>query len=311
MLMIYSLLKSRKLTVVLFIAFLPLIIIEAETRSLPGYIFIGFAVPLIVNLLLCLLDHLKRIEKWTVYRIGFVLFHASFLVMITGGILTFFTYRIAYIEIAEGNGFTDQPQYYNGWRQKFGEHTGTGIKIFVKKIVLEFWDNGQVKDFYNEIIILDDDKTTDARLKVNGSIKYKSLLINMARFYGLAPYFTVNTREGNKSGHVTIRSDEKSSEFIIPLLGHKAFAYFEDINDTGIKITILGDRGKIFKKSMKVGDIIKLEKGTLELKKIDIWNGLTVVRDSGKGITYIGFIIFLVGLAIYYIRVFIGKEKNG
>ncbi len=62
---------------------------------------------------------------------------------------------------------------------------------------------------------------------------------------------------------------------------------------------------------MKVGDIIKLEKGTLELKKIDIWNGLTVVRDSGKGITYIGFIIFLVGLAIYYIRVFIGKEKNG
>lgn len=306
--MIYNLLKSRKLSVIVLFAFLPLIVIEAGTRNISGYVFIGFAAPLAVNLVLCLYEHIKKIQKLTLEKIGFLLFHSALLVIMTGGIITYLTYTMGYIDIVEGRGFTDKKIYYTGWKQKFGSRSGTGINIYVKKIVLDFWENGQIKEFNNEILIEDGDKIIRDTINVNGSVKYGKLLINMARFYGLAPYFTFHMPYGDLNGHVTIRNEKKSNEFDIPLTGYTGFATYKNIKDKEITVTIQEDKKKVIERVMKKGDMIELGPGSLELTDINVWNGLTVVTDSGKWTTYTGFILFLTGLALFYGRKFFGSD---
>lgn len=299
-------LKSRKLTVVLLLALLPLAIFESQVRSVPGYVFAGYGAALALNLALCLIDHIRRVQKWTVQSVGFILFHAALLVIMTGGIATYVTYTIGYVEIAEGNGFTDKKEYYSDWKQKFGARQGTGINIYVKKIALDFWENGQIKEFHNTILIEDRGKLTEEVVRVNGSVEYGPLLINMARFYGLAPRFTLKTPHGDESGYVYIRSETKANHFEIPHLGYKAFVYYSDAGSRELEVTVLGGKEPVFRRKMRAGDVIDLGQAQLELTRVDLWNGLTVVTDSGKGITYAGFGLFLLGLGLFY-----GKKLYG
>lgn len=299
--------RSRKTTIALLLALLPLIIVESRERGVPGYIFIGFAVPLVLNLVLCLFDHIRKSGKFTLKRIGFITFHASFLVIITGGIITYYTYTVGYIELAEGQGFRDYKGNYTAWQQKFDTKKDTGIYIVIRKIMLEFWENGQIKEFRNEVLIKDGDRGKNETLNVNGSLKYGDLLINMSRFYGLAPYFTLITPHGNTSGYVNIKNEMKFNSFEIPMAGYRAHVSYKDINDKQINIKIFLD-GKTLEREMKKGDTIDLGKSSLELTDIRIWNGLTVVTDSGKQITYTGFVLFLAGLALYYGSKFSGSQ---
>ena len=144
---LYTLLKSGNLTIVLLIFFMPLILFRDILGKNFGYILLAFTCILIVNLILCLIDHVIKTSVFSLSKISFLLFHFSLLVIAAGCFVTYLTYSIGYVEIAEGHRFTDQRQNYKDWHQRFGNRGGTGIKIYLEKIILEFWKNGQIKEF--------------------------------------------------------------------------------------------------------------------------------------------------------------------
>lgn len=299
---LYNILRSRRLTIILLLSLIPLIIMEAQRRDISGYVFLGFSIPLAANLAFCLVDHMRKTGRLTLKRAGFLIFHASFLVIMAGGIITYRTYAVGYIELAEGQGFLDSKENYTAWRQRFGTREGTGIHVTLERTVLEFWENGQIREFWNEIRIRDGEKETAAVVRVNGSVKYGGLLINMARFYGLAPYFTLITPHGNTSGFVNIREETKTNSFSIPHLGYSASVSYGSIGDDVVTIRVVDDRSKVIEATLKKGEVIELGPSRLELTDVRIWNGLTVVTDSGRGITYSGFALFLIGLVLYYVK---------
>lgn len=302
-------LASKKITVVLLLALIPLAVLEGQRRSVPGAVFIAFAVPLVLNLCCCLFSHLKGTRRFTAERAGFLLFHAAFLMIIVGGIATYFTYSIGYIEVVEGEGFRDFRESYTEWTQKYGTRDGTGLGITVKKINLEFWPNGQIRNYDNLIAIKDGGAEREAVLGVNGSVSHGGLLINLARYYGLAPHFTITTATGENAGYVYISDVPKKNTFTIPILGRQATVSYGKLGDRFLDITVDLGSGRTITRKMVPGDVVDLGNGSLKLTGIHLWNGLTVVRDLGKWPTYAGFVFFLAGLGMYYRRMFFGKGK--
>ncbi|KAF0219033.1 MAG: hypothetical protein FD174_2422 [Geobacteraceae bacterium] len=298
--MLTEALKSEKLTIVLFLLLLALFVMEGETQKVSGYAFLGLAAPLVLNLLFCVFHHIKRTKTWDMAQAGFILFHVAFLIIIAGGITTYLTYSIGYAEVVEGGSFTDSRESYAGWKQRFGTRSGTGINVAVRKIHLDFWENGQIREYFNNIVIRDGIKDQEATVNVNGSVKYGSLLINLARYYGLAPHFRLTTPDATNSGYVYISSTAKTNNFAIPLVNYKAQVSYRDLTDRRVRIRVRLNELDSIERVMRIGDSIDLGAGKLTLTDIKIWNGLTVVTDSGKWITYAGFSLFLLGLAIYY-----------
>lgn len=301
-------LANKKITVVLLLALIPLAVLEGQRRSVPGAVFIAFAVPLVLNLCCCLFSHLKGTRRFTVERAGFLLFHAAFLMIIAGGIATYFTYSIGYVEVVEGEGFRDSRESYTEWKQKYGTRSGTGVGITVNKINLEFWPNGQIRHYDNELTINEGKVAREAVLGVNGSVRHGTLLINLARYYGLAPHFTVITPAGENAGYVYVSDVTKKNTFDIPLAGRKATVSYDRLSDRKLDISVELGEGRTVSRKIEPGDIIDLGNGSLKLTGIHLWNGLTVVRDLGKWPTYAGFALFLVGLGMYYRRIFFGRE---
>lgn len=302
--MIATFVRSRKFVVVIFLILLGLIVGEAVFQKIPAFAFIVVSLLLSCSLVSCLWEQLrKRYASLSLTAIGFLVFHAALLIIMTGGMITYFTYSIGYVEIAEGHGFVDTPDSYTGWRQKFGIRQGTGVAIIVNKIIMEFWKNGQIKEFKNELIIKDKGPPKNKAIDVNDSVTHGKLLINMARQYGLAPFFTLMTIDGGESGYVYVRDDTKTNEFVIPRVGLRATVSYKNIQEREIFLAI-EDQGKTLTKHMKGGDSLTIGQDTLVLSRVDLWNGLTVVTDSGKEITYSGIFLFLVGLILYYTKSF-------
>lgn len=295
-----NLLANKKITIILFLALIPLAIAEGQSRSVPGVVFIAFAVPLVLNLLFCLLRHVKSTKQWDAERCGFILFHIAFLVIIAGGMVTYFTYSVGYVEVVEGEAFQDIRESYSGWVQRFGVRKGTGINVVVGKINMDFWDNGQIRSYDNEIVIKDGGRERSATLQVNGSVSHGGLLINLARYYGLAPHFVLASPGRKEAGYVYVSDTKKINDFRIPGTNIRATVSYKDFNDRKLKIKIQPDLQRTIETTISPGDVIDLGEAKLTLTGIHVWNGLTVVTDSGKGITYTGFILFMFGLCMYY-----------
>lgn len=306
---VVTFLASKKITIFLLVALIPLAVLEGESRRVPGVAFIAFAVPLALNLCCCLFRHLRGTRRLTVERVGFLLFHGAFLVIIVGGTLSYFTYSIGYVEVVEGEGFWDLREDYTEWRQKYGIRPGTGARITVRKINLDFWPNGQIRHYDNIITIRDGKDEREAVLGVNGSVSHRGLLINLARYYGLAPHFVVTTPGGENAGYVYISDVTRKNTFTIPLVEQRATVSYQGLSDRTLHISVDLGGGRVVSRKIVPGDVVDLGEGSLKLTGIHLWNGLTVVRDLGKWPTYGGFAFFLIGLGIYYRRIFFGKGK--
>jgi cytochrome c biogenesis protein ResB len=304
--MLTKTLGSKKITVILFLLLLFLGVLEGWTQKVPATPFILVALPLTVNLVCCIFGHVRRIRQWNALHGGFILFHLGFLVIIAGGVVTYLTYSMGYIEIAEGNGFSDRRENYSGWRQRFGTRRGTGAEIGIKKIHMTFWENGQLKDYYNDIVIRDGARQEEATVRINGSVRHGGLLINLARFYGLAPYFTLTAPGIQKSGYVYISSTTKTNTFVIPAMLNDIQVSYDDLRDRKVTVRSKGGNGSSRERTMEIGDSIPLGDARLTLSDVRIWNALTVVGDGGRWITFSGFGFFLLGLAVYYWKRFTG-----
>lgn len=308
--MIVRFIGGKKVAIIFILLFLMVSVWEGVTKQVPSTILFATGCCLAASLVCCMISHVRRVTKWSVRQTGFLIFHAGLLVVIVGGMITYYTYSIGYVEVAEGNGFTDQRSSYNGWKQRFGNRKGTGTQIGVKKINLSFWENGQIKEYDNRLVIKDGNREREAVLKVNGSVRHGALLINLARYYGLAPHFVLQTPRGENAGFVYISDSRKTNTFTIPALDYKATVAYGNIADRSVTISVDTGGKNSMTRTVSPGDVLDFGSAKLILTKISLWNGITVVSDSGKEIAFTGFILFITGLSLFYYARFFREASN-
>lgn len=309
--MVVGFIGSKKVAIFLLVLVLVIVVYEGVTQQVTAKILIAGAFLLAANLACCMYVNAGRVAKRSLRQTGFVTFHAGLLVILLGGVVSYYSYSVGYVEVAEGNSFSDERSSYNGWKQRFGSRKGTGVQIGVKKIHLNFWENGQIKEYTNQLVIRDGAVEREAVLEVNGSVRHRGLLINLARYFGLAPHFALETAQSENAGYIYISETGKTNTFTIPTLGYKATVAYRNITDRSVAVSVdTGGKGCL-SRTMVPGDVLDLGNGRLKLTGISVWNGITVVKDSGKEITFAGFALFLVGLLMYYLRFFQEALRSG
>lgn len=309
--MVVGFIGSKKVTVFLLVLFLILIVYEGVTQQVTAKMLLAGAFLLAGNLTCSIYANARRLVNRSLRQTGFIIFHAGLLVVILGGMVTYYTYSVGYVEVAEGNSFSDERSSYNGWKQRFGSRKGTGVQIGLKKIHLTFWGNGQIREYTNLVSIRDGGREREAVLEVNGSLRHRGLLINLARYFGLAPHFVLQTPHGQKAGYVYISDTLKTNTFTIPTLGYKATVVYENITDRSVAVSVDTEGKGSLNRIIVPGDVIDLGNAQLKLTGISLWNGITVVSDSGKEITFAGFALFVAGLLMYYLRFFREAVRSG
>lgn len=309
--MVVRFIGSKKVAVFLLVLVLVIVVCEGVTQQVPAITLIGGAFLLAANLACCMYVNAGRVAKRSLRQTGFITFHAGLLVILLGGVVSYYTYSVGYVEVAEGNSFSDERSSYNGWKQRFGNRKGTGIQVGVKKIHLNFWENGQIKEYDNQVVIRDGGVVREAVLEVNGSLRHHGLLINLARYFGLAPHFVLETAQGENAGFIYISDTGKTNTFSIPTLGYEATATYRNITDRAVAVSVCTPGKGWVNRTMVPGDVLDLGEGRLKLTGISLWNGITVVKDAGKEITFAGFAIFLAGLLMYYLRFFQEALRSG
>ncbi|WP_026841723.1 cytochrome c biogenesis protein ResB [Citrifermentans bremense] len=309
--MVVGFIGSKKVAVFILVLVLVIVVYEGVTQQVTAKILIAGAFLLAANLVCCMYVNAGRVAKRSLRQTGFVTFHTGLLVILLGGVVSYYTYSVGYVEVAEGNSFSDERSSYNGWKQRFGSRKGTGVQIGVKKIHLNFWENGQIKEYTSQVVIRDGGMEREAVLEVNGSVRHRGLLINLARYFGLAPHFALETAQGEKEGYIYISDTGKTNTFTIPALGYEATAAYRNITDRAVAVSVCAPGKGWVSRTMVAGDVLDLGKGRLKLTGISLWNGITVVKDSGKEITFAGFALFLAGLLMYYLRFFQEALRSG
>lgn len=295
-----KILGSRKVTILVFLLLLAALTLEGWSGKLSGPALLALGSPLAVNLIACLWRHLRRGGGRRAERAGFLLFHAALLVIMAGGAISYRSYSVGYVELMEGESFVDRRESYHGWREHVGGRRGTGVRVQLERIRLDFWDNGQIREYYNDVTIHDGARVRMARVNVNRSVRHGPLLINLARFYGPAPVFTLTAGGESRRGSVNIGSETRSNAFTIPLLQYPARVSYRDLAEREMHLQVFPPEGPPLEKTMRPGDVLDLGGGRLELTEVKIWNGITVVTDAGRWISYAGFALFLTGLALFY-----------
>ncbi len=300
-LQIYKILKSPVLTVFAILLAIPVFIFQASTKAVAAWGFFLCALPLIINLACCLSYHLHKKGITSPKNKGFILFHAAFLMIIVGGLASYASRTQGYVGLAIGQEFYDTPQGYGKWHERFFSRSGSGIRFVLKDMVLEHWPNGKLKEITNTVEAHSPDgRKLEAVLDANTPLYIKGLIISLSRYYGLAPLFTFYGPQGLVRGNVMLSYEKKTGAFAIPGTAVSGTLAITDYSQKVFEISVQDGEGNTVQQTISVGDRLQMGGAALELSHVSLWSGLSVVHDPCRYIVYLGFILFLLGIMIFY-----------
>ncbi|MEN6326620.1 MAG: cytochrome c biogenesis protein ResB [Syntrophomonas sp.] len=139
-----------------------------------------------INLLACILKRLGTRNKWSLRRIGILVFHTGIILLIIALLYNLQTEK-TYVELAE-----DQARNL--------KQMGYPVSLKVERVRLEFHPGGSVKQYYTRVSLIENGQVLkQAEISVNHPLVYKGLKVYQTAF---KPGTT-----GNISG-LTIKSSQ-------------------------------------------------------------------------------------------------------
>lgn len=139
-----------------------------------------------MNLVVCVLKRLCTRTKWSLRRIGIMIFHTGVTLLIIALLYGLQTEK-SYVELAEG-------------QVKNLRQTGCPVSLKVERVRLEFHPGGSVKQYYTQVSLIERDRVLkQAEISVNHPLVYEGLKIYQTAFKP--------GTKGNISG-LTIKSSE-------------------------------------------------------------------------------------------------------
>jgi cytochrome c biogenesis protein ResB len=248
---------------------------------------------------------------------GFLLFHLSFLLCLTGGLTIYYTRFSGKIALTEGEAFEGNlQQFYAIDRQPKVLRELPELSFRLEKAIFEYEDR-QPSRLDAVMNVRSGDKETTERIGVNQPVErgaYSILALNV----GVSPLFVVrDTDTGAELDGAWVRldaSDEREDMFRFDALGDLdlyAKFYADYVIENGTERTrTLNIRNPAFRISARQKDRViaeqTLRKGEsmvlgpylLEFRDLRRWVDFQVVREMGAGPLVLGFALAVIGLTM-------------
>lgn len=293
-------LSSTRLTAGLLAAFLLFFFCDWQWSAFPKWLYLLPAGILYVNLGFCLYRRIAFRGKTVVLRAGLLSFHLGLAVVIFGGLITTLYRFEGGIEAACGQFFTDKAGNFlykkSGpfWKPDF-----TGERFFLKKLVKEQDESGNVTRL-ECLIQTNTDEREPTWISANNPLPLANGNLFLSKSNGRAILFQVQDKAGRTArGTVNFAHNQEKQQFQAPGIPYKLTVRFgykgrEEILITGFPDHILRN------KALRPGESVDFGKSKLQYITTTDWAGFLIVRDPGKPFVYGGFLLFCLGLLLYY-----------
>jgi cytochrome c biogenesis protein ResB len=249
--------------------------------------------------------------------VGFLLFHLSFLLCLTGGLTIYYTRFSGRIALTEGEAFEGNlGQFYLIDRRPRVLRELPSLSFRLEKAVYEY-EERQPSRLEAVLSIRSDDTGTTERIGVNQPVErgaYTILAVNA----GVSPLFIIReAKTGADRDGAWVRLDateDQEDMFRFDILGDLDLyaKFFPDyVVEKGVERTMsLNIRNPAFRISARQGDRVITEKTVkrgermvigpyvLEFRDLRRWIAFQVVREMGAGPLVAGFALAVVGLIL-------------
>lgn len=295
-----SFFSSTRLTTWLLVAFLLFFVADWCWPAFPRWLYLLPAAFFYANLLGCLITRLIPLKKNLVGKVGLVAFHLGLGVAMAGGLVTALYRFEGGFEVGEGQIFSDQAESYLYrtygplWRPFF-----TDEAFFLKEILVASDAAGNITAF-DCLVARAPGAEVFHRLAANRPLSLSKGQIFLSKHFGTALGFKAVRDDGAmNSGMVNFAPQQQKQTFTAPGLPYTLQVELGD--KARQEILLAGFPGHFTRKqALTPGQGVRIGDTTLIYGKKAHWAGLMVVRDPGKPWVYAGFLLFSLGLLLYY-----------
>lgn len=266
--------------------------------------------------------------------LGFLLFHASFLLCLIGGLLIVYTRFSGNIVLTEGQSFAgDMTQFWQITRDAKIFKQLPAVEIMVDK-VLPSYAQDVATDLAVKLSIVYNDDVREETVKVNEPVRRGSLSILSQRI-GVSPFLVLKDARGKvvDAGYVSLNilhGEEDSfafegfpDQFQVRFYPDHEVVEGEDrtrsleLRNPVLKVRVAADAPAAGDQTIPLGRTASFGTHTLAFEDIRYWVDFLFVREFGELPLFIGFAVGAAGLImrlIFYqktLRVYLERRGEG
>lgn len=265
------------------------------------------------------------IPKWFWGVFGNSIFHIGLTIVVLGGLVSFGYKFSGYVEVTEGETFTESHQNYAQISEgPFFNEQHLGFNLTVDKVKSIYSSSGQLDYAISQFTVTDSNREPFSATAERGQpFSYRGTIFYYAKS-GFAPFITLRNPLGQPvlEGYALFSSTwrKNSGEYHMDLtlpgtdLVLKAQFYPDAIVRDGqlssktmqlsnplIQAIVIEKEKQIDKLELRPNQTAMYKGWTLEMGDVRFWTGFEVVRDPGAPVIFTGFIISLLGLIVSFL----------
>ncbi len=252
--------------------------------------------------------------------LGSILFHVSFLLIMTGAIISMRTRFTGTLILSEGQPFSGRMEQFYGASGVLTGDELSHLRLLLEKVSPSFDEAGNVIALSAQIRVLGKGKARVIEARVNRPAHSGPYEIHLKGF-GYCPLWILMDAEGRELDgayvNLVVGGDREDSFFIpdprskggegyrvsvlfypdfVDVDGHPSTRSFYPKNPYFYLRIIKDDRLR-YQGMVPVGERISFDGFQLEFREVRYWVRLGIVKDSGKGIIFFSFLLGICGLA--------------
>lgn len=266
-------------------------------------------------------------EKNRAGRWGTAFFHASLLLILCGVLLGSLTKFEGFLQLAEGQTVVEAGDAYLATQQGlFFRRRQPGMEITLDRVEVVYPKSGKPDDFRSRITIREQGRAVkEAEVTKRDPLAYGGFTFYQ-RLYGYAPALQIRDGRGREifGAFVSLATEEVPGGhlyrdiFSIPGTGLEVEAqFYPDLSiggdylnrrtylpvRPGLVLTVREKSRVLFQGSIRPGEGVQAGVYQVSFPEWRRWSGLTVTRDEGRVIVYLGFVLAIAGLTMMYLVV--------
>lgn len=227
-----------------------------------------------------------------IFKLGTVVTHLSLVILMIGAVMGG---MFGFVD--DGAIIPEGKMYQVG----FGEN----FLVRADKFVAEFWDDGQPKDYWSDLVVIDGGKeVVKKRIRVNDPLEYKGVRFHQS-FYGPAPLVEVKDSQDRTvlSDVVPLARSDGSSNIgwlNVPGTNTILVAALPGFGDENRPLTVQFYKGDVpeSRETLKPGDTKSIGNYQVTYKTLKQFTGLRVVKDPGVPIVWLACTLLVVGICV-------------
>ena len=229
-------------------------------------------------------------DRYGIFKLGTVVTHLSLVLLMVGAVMGgMFGFANDGVVIPEGK------VYQVG----FGEN----FSVRLDKFVAEFYQDGQPKDYYSDVTIIDGGKDVlKQRIRVNDPLEYKGVRFHQS-FYGPAAVLEVKDKQGRTVFADSMPLDQgngSSNQGWINLPASNVVLVASLPNSENPPLTVQFYQGNtaLSRDTLRAGDTKTIGDYQVTFKKLSQFTGLRMVKDPGVPLVWLACALLVLGICV-------------